>query len=132
MTGTLKRLASYVAVSAAPAVEVSCFAVKRVDSRWVPAPAFLYLLSSSGPSVFARASEPKSRGLLPIADAVESSVGAQLRYQAGIVVAESAKMQLLGPTLFGIEATKKHHEKRGKAFLVFRAGDSAGTSFIED
>ena len=46
-------------------------------------------------------------GLRKVADGIEAGIGAELVEQAGVIVAQSAEVQLLGPAFFRIEPCRR-------------------------
>ena len=71
-------------------------------------------------------------GLRPIADGVETHVRPQFVEAAGIVVPPRPQVELLGPTLFGVQAPEYQHQVAGEARLFRRCGGLAPARPRED
>jgi len=75
---------------------------------------------------------PQRAGLRKVADAVESRVGPERLEQPGVVVAQGAEVQLLGPTLGGIPAAELEHEVRAELGPLRRRRRPPGARGVED
>ena len=67
-----------------------------------------------------------------VGDGIEAGIGAEGLQSAGVDVAKSAEVQLLGPAGLGIELAEEEHEVRSEIRVFLVGGGLAGADFIED